>query len=280
MVLIDFSQVCIAQLMMHISKVELSEDLLRHMILNSIRAYNQKFSGEYGKIVIACDNRQYWRKNVYPHYKFKRKRDREESGLDWHLIFDALHKIKQEMDETFPYKVMDVTFAEADDVIGVLAKQFSTQERILIISGDKDFQQLQRYPNVQQFSPNLKRLVQCADPLMFLKEHIIRGDTGDSIPNYLSADDIFTKEGQKQKPIFAAKVQEWLKLPPEEFCSAETLAHYRRNERLVDLNMIPDDVQKAILDEYERPIKGERSKIYAYMIKHRMRNLLEAVQEF
>ena len=279
MILIDYSAVAISSALQQITRVELSEDMLRHMVLNSIRAYNQKFSNEFGSVVIACDNKHYWRKSAYPGYKFKRKRDREESGIDWHLIFDALYKIKQEIAETFPYKVMDVPFAEADDVIGVLTKEFSDQERILIISGDKDFQQLQRFHGVQQFSPNLKRFIVCQNPLMFLQEHCIRGDDGDSIPNYLSPDDTFTKS-IRQKAIMNVKLNEWLGQPPEQFCTEETLKNYRRNERLIDLDMIPGDICQAILEEYQRPIMGNRSMIYSYMIKHRMRNLLESIQEF
>ena len=279
MILLDYSQVVLASLLSQVNKVKLDEDLLRHQVLNSIRAYNMKFNQDYGRMVIACDNKQYWRKSEFPNYKFKRKRDREESGLDWHMIFDMLHRVKQEIADTFPYKVMDVAFAEADDVIGVLTRQFAGTEPIMIVSGDKDFQQLQRYPGVHQYSPNLKREVDCPDPETFLREHIMRGDSGDSIPNFLSVDDVFVKE-TKQKPVFAAKIDLWLKQAPEEYCDETMLRHYRRNEKLVDLRCIPDNVQQAILAEFERPIKGDRSRIFNYMIKHRLRNLFEVIHEF
>lgn len=280
MIILDYSQVVLSNLMQQTSHMELNEDLLRHMVLNSIRAYVMKFSQRYGPLVIACDNRQYWRKIEFPNYKCKRRRDREESGLDWHMIFDVLHKIKQEIAETFPYKVMDVPFAEADDVIGVLAKEFCRREPILIVSGDKDFQQLQRYSNIEQFSPNTKKFIVCPDPMAFLKEHIIRGDSGDSIPNYLSPDDMFLQQNGRQKAILSSRLGEWLKLDPEDFCNEQTLRNFNRNRILVDLECIPQDVQKAILEEFQKPIKGERHKIFNYMVQHRMRNLLDVIEEF
>ncbi len=279
MICIDYSQVSISNLMQQITKVELNEDLLRHMVLNSLRAYNQKFSRQYGQMVLCCDNKHYWRKSYFAGYKFKRKRDRDESGLDWHLIFDVLQKIKNEIAETFPYKVIDVPWAEADDVIAILAKEYHSDERILILSGDKDFQQLQHFPNISQFSPGLKKFIICEEPELFLKEHIIRGDSGDSIPNYLSPDDVF-QTGARQKPIMKSKLDEWLKLPPEQFCDEVTIQNFRRNEKLVDLSQIPAELEQAILAEFDKPAKGDKSKILPYFVEHRMKNLLTVVQEF
>ena len=63
MILIDYNQVVIANLMEQIgsSKTSVEESLVRHMVLNTIRANIRKFKSEYGEVVIACDNRHYWR---------------------------------------------------------------------------------------------------------------------------------------------------------------------------------------------------------------------------
>jgi len=289
MVLIDFSQVCLSNILLQLGgKTELSEDLLRHLVLNTIRSYVQKFSGEYGQLIVCADSKSYWRRSFYPQYKATRRRDREASGLDWHYIFEVLNKVKEEIKESFPYRVIEVPGAEADDVIAVLTQEHFNQEKILIISGDKDFQQLQRYNvitdsrssiRVVQFSPILKKFINTEDPIAYLFEHILRGDRGDGVPNFLSHDDVFVK-GERQKPISKIKVEEWLRKEPEEFCNEEMLRNFRRNEKLIDLRMIPDDIRQAILAEYEKAPQGDRRKIFSYMVAHRMRQLIECIQDF
>lgn len=295
MILIDYSQVAISNLHQQLKgasaprfnrasgEMEFDEGLqpalLRHMILNSIRRVNREFGTKYGRIVICTDNNQYWRKTAYKHYKANRKKARADSDIDWNLVFQTLNELRDELRDTFPYKVMNISMAEADDVIAVITKHFHTQEKILILSGDKDFQQLQVYPNVEQYSPVQNQFIKPADPVLFLKEHIIRGDVGDGIPNYLSPDDVFVVGG-RQKAIMSAKVENWLKQQPEEFCDETTLKNYMRNKMLVDLTQIPMDVEEAILAEFQVPIIGNVSKIYSYLVKHRMKNLLELIREF
>jgi hypothetical protein len=249
------------------------------MILNSIRRVNREFGKTYGRLVICTDNSNYWRKTYFRNYKANRKKDRDASDIDWHLVFATLNELRDEIKQTFPYKVMNVPMAEADDVIGVIAKNYHTKERILIISGDKDFMQLQVYPGVEQYSPVKDSFLKPDDPILFLKEHIIRGDVGDGVPNYLSPDDVFVTGG-RQRPIMSAKVATWLTQQPEEFCDENTLKNYYRNKKLVDLNEIPEDVQAAILAEFDVPIVGSVSKIYSYLVRHRMKNLLELIREF
>ena len=142
------------------SKKPVEEDLVRHMILNVIRTYVKKFKMTHGpEIVIACDNRNYWRRDLFPQYKASRKKNRDASGHDWGSIFEVLGKIKQELKDSSPYKVIDVDSAEADDIIAVLAMRQSAHEKVMILSSDKDFAQLQKYPNIEQYSPILKKFI-------------------------------------------------------------------------------------------------------------------------
>jgi hypothetical protein len=273
------------------------------MILNSIRRINREFGAKYGRIVICTDNQNYWRKSFFRNYKANRKKTRDASEIDWKAVFEILHQLRDELRETFPYKVMNVPFAEADDVIGVLAKTFKSSEPILIVSSDKDFIQLldhnvTLYRHVQNemifFNPTVPTstlqvdaAVPCSAKIFytkhqverFLKEHILRGDTGDGVPNYLSPDDVFVAGG-RQKPIMAVKVETWVQQQPEEFCNETTLKNYYRNKTLVDLDEIPAEVQAAILEEFAVPVIGSVNKIYSYLIRHRMRNLLELIREF
>ena len=174
--LVDLNQVLLSGLLAQVNaRQKLEEDLIRHIALNTLRSNVKKFR-EYGEVILCCDSRNYWRKQIYPHYKAHRKSAREKSPLDWNLIFKVLNKIKQDLKENFPYKVIEVDGAEADDVIGTLAPRLSASERVLILSSDADFKQLQRYDNVKQYNPMLGIYVTSKHPIKDLKEKIIRGD--------------------------------------------------------------------------------------------------------
>ena len=203
MILVDLNQVLLAGLMAQIASqkgVKLEEGLIRHMVLNIIRTHLKTFRKEYGEVVLCSDNRKYWRKEFFPFYKAGRKKTREKSDLDWHMIFDMLAKFKQELRDNFPYKVVDVEGAEADDIIGTLVPRHIMHENLLIISSDGDFLQLQMYKNVKQYNPAQKKYIKSENPLAELKEKIIKGDKGDGIPNVLSPADCFVRE-LRQTPI-------------------------------------------------------------------------------
>lgn len=283
MIIVDLSQVMISNLMVQLgnhTNTELEEDLLRHMILNSIRSYNQKFKNEYGEMIIACDAGNNWRREVFPYYKANRRKNREKSELNWTHIFETLNKVRDELKEFFPYRVIRVEGAEADDVIGTLVHRFgNTSEKILIMSGDKDFVQLQRYNNVKQYDPVQKKWRTTNDPDRFIREHIIRGDVGDGVPNFLSADNTFVV-GSRQKPISQKKLDVWISQDPKEFCDENMLRGYLRNQQLVDLDYIPQSLRDRIEEEYETQAGKGRSQLFNYFIEKRLKNLLESINEF
>ncbi len=262
------------------SKSSVDENLVRHMILNTIRTYVKKFKESHGpEVIIACDNRNYWRRDVFPHYKAGRKKARAASGHDWSSIFESLNKIREELKESSPYKVIDVDGAEADDIIGTLVQKYSANEKVMILSSDKDFAQLQRYPNVEQFSPILKKFVKEPFPLIQLKQLIIRGDKGDGIPNILSSDDVFVAGG-RQKPITESKIIKWLNQDPKDFCNDEMFRNYSRNEIMIDLTKVPDSLKQNILNTYEAAKGKTKQEFMNYMIANRLKNLLEVAHEF
>ena len=283
MILVDLNQVLLAGLMAQIAnqKGKLDEHLIRHMILNIIRTHVKNFKGEYGDIILCCDNRKYWRKEYFPFYKAGRKKTREKSDLDWHLIFDMLAKFKVELRENFPYKVIDVEGAEADDIIGTLVPRHAPHEKILILSSDGDFLQLQQYGvNVKQYNPSQKKYVKSADPLLELKEKIIRGDKGDGIPNIFSPADCFVRD-LRQKPITKGMldkiINEDLNHPN---WSADAVAGFSRNKVLIDLTQIPTDIKEKIINTYEETVPAKRNKLLNYFIEHKLKNLMEVIEEF
>jgi hypothetical protein len=279
MILVDLNQVLLAGLMAQIAnqKGKLDEHLIRHMVLNIIRNHVKNFRAEYGEVVLCCDNRKYWRKEYFPFYKASRKKNRDKSNLDWHLIFDMLAKFKQELKDNFPYKVLDVEGAEADDIIGTLAPRQAAHEKVLILSSDGDFLQLQNYPNVKQYNPSQKKYVISKKPILELKEKIIRGDKGDGIPNVLSSSDCFVRD-LRQTPI-TQKVLD--KLMGESYLEQNDTvkANFIRNSTLIDLSFIPTEIKEKIINTYEetKPAKG---KLLNYFIEHKLKNLMEVIEEF
>jgi hypothetical protein len=262
------------------SKTQVEESLVRHMILNTIRTYVKKFKETHGpEVVIACDNKNYWRRDIFPYYKASRKKAREASGHDWNTIFDCLNKIREELRDHSPYKVITVDTCEADDIIATLTMKHSATQPIMILSSDKDFAQLQRYPNVQQYSPILKKYIKEPLPLLQLKQLIIRGDKGDGIPNILSADDVFVT-GSRQRPITESKIIGWMNQEAKEFCNEDMLRNFSRNETLIDLTKIPQNLVNEILDTYESAKGHTKQEFMNYMIANRLKNLLEVLDEF
>ena len=283
MILIDYSQISIAAFYAQ-PNAELTEGFLRHLILNTIRMYSKKYKAEYGQVVLACDGGNSWRKGIFPQYKAHRKKAREESKMDWKLFFELLNMIREEIKENFPYKVVHLDRTEADDVIATLVEQtqeFGKNEPVMIISSDGDFIQLQKYKNVKQFSPIQKKVVTDSNPHLYLFDHIIRGDKGDGIPNVLSSDNCIV-EGSRQTPITQKKLDEWLKSAEDlkSVMNEETYRNYQRNQQLIDLSMIPEDIKENIINTYENQKVAPRAKILDYLIKKRCKMLVDSVQEF
>lgn len=275
MIIIDMNQVMISNLMAQIKRDFLDEKLVRHMVLTSLRFYEKQYVEEYGEVVLAYDSRHYWRKDIFPYYKQNRKKDREKSGHDWGNIFEVLNKIRDEIKEYFPYKVIEVYGAEADDVISTLCKNKGPKEKILILSGDKDFIQLQKYPGVTQYNPITKRPVTHENPHKFIKEHVMRGDKSDGIPNFLSEDDCIV-QGVRQKPISQKKIAKWVDQKPHEFCTdTQQLRNYHRNQRLIDFDCVPEEIEGQILQEYKSINISEKKVPLEYFKEHQLNDLMQ-----
>ena len=284
MILVDMNQVTLSNLMVQIGgRKEVEPDLVRHMVLNSLRGYRSRFSGEYGELVLCYDAKNNWRREVFPNYKYSRRKDRKESKLDWNAIFDTLHLIRDELDEFFPYKVLQVDTAEADDIIASIvfhvAKEPKNYEKVLILSGDKDFIQLQQHNFVAQYSPTQKKFINGVDPTTYIKEHILQGDRSDGVPNFLSPDNCFVEE-IRQRPISKRKLATWIELEPKDFCNEEMMRNFHRNRTLIDLNYIPEEIVDKCIQTYVDTSSGDRKQLLNYFIKYKLKNLMENIGDF
>lgn len=297
MILIDYSQVALAAILTFQRELKGTEsevkNLIRHVTLSTIKSYKKKYGKEYGDIVICCDGRKYWRKEFFPNYKGMRKSNRDKSDLDWGLIFDTLNEMRQDIAQHFPWKVMHIDRAEADDIIAVLTKHLQENEliqqglmeepqKILILSSDKDFKQLQLYDNVKQWSPMQKKYVTATqrEIIEYKIEHIVKGDAGDGVPNILSKDDVFMN-GDRQKPVSAKRLQEFFDNGFIACRNDEERRNWHRNTTLVDFQHIPEDVSKTIVDSYisNKPT-GDKMTVMNYLMEHRCRLLLDELEDF
>lgn len=279
MILIDYSAIAISNVVTQ--KLDIEEDLIRHMILNSLRMHRAKHRQKFGELVLCIDGSKNWRKEVYPQYKYKRKDARKQSKMDWSEVFRIMNMVKEEIKENFPYKVVEVDEVEADDIIGVLCEdtqEFGRNEDVMIISGDKDFAQLQKYKNIHQYSPITRKYIKEATPRKQLMELILKGDTADGIPNVLSGDDVFV-DGERQTPLRQSKIDELINDPKS--LGEEVYRNYLRNKKLIDLAETPEPLREKIIYNYENQDKWDnKSKVFPYLVEKRCRRLLEDVKDF
>ena len=279
MILIDYNAIAISNVVA--MKMDPDENMVRHMILNSIRMHRVKHKEKYGEVVICCDGFKNWRKDVFPQYKFKRKDARKESKMDWNELFRITNMVQEELKENFPYKVVEVEECEADDIVGViveLTQEFGQHEPVMIISGDKDFAQLQKYDNVAQYSPVQKKYIKTDTPRKQLQELVLKGDTSDGVPNVLSGDDVFV-EGIRQTPLRQKIIDQLINDPKA--MGEEIYRNYLRNKKLIDLSETPGFIKEKIMNSYEQQDNYvNKSKVFPYLVEKRCRRLLEDVSDF
>jgi hypothetical protein len=283
MILVDLNQVMISNMMMQIGNhqnAQVDENMLRHMVLNSLRMNKVKFEAEFGELIICADDKNYWRRTFYPYYKASRKKARDSSELDWNAIFTALNNIREELKTFFPYRVFQIPHAEADDIIGTIVHTEGTilnsGKPILILSGDKDYIQLHKYANVKQFDPVRKRWIKHSDPEQYLFEHIVKGDAGDGVPNILSPDDSFVMN-KRQRPVTKKRLEECADINNMD---QEVKRNWFRNKKLIDLSEVDENIKQQILDAYEQENEKDRSQLFNYFVKNKLKMLMESINEF
>jgi hypothetical protein len=301
MIILDYNQVVLSNIFAFQAdlvrnakngNIEESINIIRHAVLSSVKFYKKKYGREYGEVVIACDGRNYWRKEVFPHYKAGRAKARDKSDLDWKFVFETLGAIREDLEKYFPYKVLHIDRCEADDVIATLTKWTQSNgfvqqglveepQKVLIVSSDKDFKQLQKYSNVRQWSPMQKKFVEGGKLGEYLVEHIVRGDGGDGIPNMFSKDDVFINSEDRQTPVTAKKLARFIEVGKDACENDDQRRNWDRNQRLVDFEFIPEDVSQSIIDSYtSKKVNGDKMSIMNYLIKNKCRLLLDELEEF
>lgn len=279
MIILDYNAIAIGNVVTQ--KLEPDENLLRHMILNSIRLYRTKFKEKYGEIVIAADAGGNWRYDVFPNYKAARKKNRADSKMDWNEVFRIINMVYEELEEHFPYKTLKIKGCEADDIIATLARQtqeFGQHEPVMIISADKDFAQLQKYNNIDQFSPMTKKFIKIENPRKQLLELILKGDTSDGVPNVLSGDSVFV-DGERQTPLRKPVMEALMDDPNSQ--GPEVFRNIQRNRQLIDLEETPEHLKAEIINTYNNQNRTDnKNKVLNYLVANRCRRLIDDIGDF
>lgn len=291
MILVDFSAIVYSNLFVLVQPDETrpSEIELRKMIMNSLRKISKKFKDEYGAMYVCCDSANSWRKDIFPYYKIRRKEFRDNTNLDWKFIHKLMDKYVDEIDQFMPYVTIRAAKAEADDIIAVLVYEAPYDEKVLIVSGDKDFLQLQRFSNISQYAPRSDMLLHVDEPEQYLIEHIVRGDGGDDVPNFLSDDDVFIRTDKRQAPLRAKRLKEIRdayhangnQIPNDIFSTYE-LNNIYRNKKLIELNPknFPSDVCDDIIMQFNTKCAKDKTNIVKYFMENGMFDLTSKLQEF
>jgi hypothetical protein len=297
-IILDYSQVALSNIFQFQADLKKEANnpeavnIIRHAILTGLKFYKKKFGQQYGDIILACDGKQYWRKDIFPYYKAGRSKARSQSDLDWKLIFDTISQIREDIAAHFPYKVIHLDHIEADDIVATICKWsqtnhledyffFEQKQPIMIVSSDGDFKQLHKYDNVKQYSPIQKKMVQCDDPIAYLAEHIAKGDSGDGIPNILSRDDALVTEGTRQSKMTSKRLADFIARGRDACINDEERRNWDRNTSLVDLSAIPHQVEQSVINCFiNNTPKGDKMSVMNYLIKYRCRLLLNDLDDF
>ena len=289
--LVDLSQIALATAMHTLKPGEkISLGLLRHIVLSSIKHNVLKFKKDgYSNVIIAMDNPtpSYWRREEAYYYKKNRQKSRDKIDFDWEGFFNSMKIISQEIKDNLPYIVSDIPKGEADDTIGVLAKYLSNAgHKVLIISSDGDFTQLQKYKNIKQWSAIQKKYVEVKgeSPEYDLMVKILKGDKKDGIAGIKVRSDYWYThiEGERTPIIKTAFVKEMAESddPISLLSNEQEKERFLENKKLLDLDLVREDITKQILDNYNTyKVKG-RSRIYSYFVKSGLTKLLKDVGDF
>jgi len=295
MIIFDYSQIGISSMTPFFDDIRKGEDvenIARHAILSKIKSVRNKFSN-YGNVVIACDGRSYWRRDVFPHYKALRKVAREESDIPWPEIHRCMDIVKEELKEYSPYKVIHHPKAEADDVMGILVIHVANvryvqvglemqEEPTMLVTWDGDMKQLLATPNVRMYSPMHDKFVKLETSAKeFLRRKIITGDSGDGVPNvFMPEDAIILKI--RQKPCTEKRIAPLLEAAnlvdgtDDEFVKSRI----KMNEQLISFDKIPEWLVSEVIEEYDKPANGNKMKFYQYLCKKKCNRLIEDIDKF
>jgi len=252
MILIDFNQIVVTRIYMFIIKDKknlsiyqnpLFESSLENDIFTFLRGIHSDYGSTYGDIIICCDGKYPWRREIFPHYKHSRKKNKDSNREMWNFIHKFINGFIQKHKYDNLVQIMFHDRVEADDIIARMISN-NPDERHMIVSKDKDFFQIQS-PTVVQYDYSKRKFIYPSPNEYHITEHIIRGDSSDGIPNILSDADTFTVEGKRQVPMNKSRFSSLIEEFPENY-EVNVRKRYNQNKLLISLGDIPDEICELI----------------------------------
>jgi len=254
------------------------------MVFERIYDYIRKFKN-ITEVIIAQDNKQYWRRKYWPRYKEKRAEQKEKMDVDWDTFYSYMNKLFIDIKNHFPFKCINIKYCEADDTIGHLG--LTLNRDIVILSSDSDYKQLLT-KRVKCFSPYTQKYLECKDPEKFLLESCLMGQAKDAIFNVITPEDYPI---ELRKPGFGPKkLETWISTGLDIMLNkkikynkptykGEVLPkdRFHRNQVLMDFRKIPKVLTKEIDVTYNTYELPEIGKSYDFFVQ---KNWNRFLQEF
>jgi len=250
--------------------------LWKYMMINSIYGALYKIDN-VREVILAIDDSQPWRKVYFPRYKESRKKRREDTDIDWQILYNILEKYALEMKEKLPFKVLKVSRAEADDVIAILSMEVIDRDKV-IISNDEDFQQLCS-GKTKLYNPSKKEYIECEDTEGFIVKKSLLGQPKDDIFNIKTPSDwglTPDTEGKRKPGYGVAALEKTMKFGWQEWLKENKLEeNFKRNRILIDFRMIPKPIRGNIAKAYKDYNLASPENIYKFFKENGFRSFLE-----
>lgn len=230
--------------------------LCMHISLLSIAKWHEKFKPDF--VIFAFEGGNNWRKaytkknelSVRRQYKGNRVIDPAMAHF-----YELLTSFQETMSKHTSVSCLSVPETEADDVIGAYCQLTEgTGEKVIILSGDRDFTQLLKMEHVSLVEPDKgtfrntpkdKEYQPDIDYWLFLK--CIRGDTGDNVAS--------SYPNVRETKLKAAFVDPFkrVNLMNETWKDENGTVHrvgdlFEHNRVLMDLTAQPDDIRCTLLE--------------------------------
>jgi 5'-3' exonuclease len=281
-------------------KIFNAEDLAGMCMHVAIMSANKLFKQfKPDKVVFAFEGGNNWRKKFTETTKsgVKYKANRVPDKSMEHL-YELIKDFKDVMHNYTSTICLAIPGLEGDDVIAGYVQLYSSEnDTMYIVSADKDFVQLLKYPNTYLLDPNTggfrnqpghKDYCEDIDYFMFLK--CVRGDGGDNVPS------AFPKVRETRiKKAFSDPIER-INFMNETWILKETIDDtvvekemvvgelFKENEILMDLSKQPDDIRQHMLVEIvkivEDPGKYNNFKMIQFLGKHNLKNILDNIGKY
>lgn len=264
-------------------------DLALHSCLITMNKWFKQQNPD--RIAVVFEGCKNWRKQYTKSlecvskipYKGNRVKDPEMEHL-----FKVLDDFKKLAIEHTSIHVLQRDELEGDDLISGYAQYFCEEDEVTILSGDKDFKQLLKHKNVKLLNPDDGKYREEPDPIFFIFEKCIRGDSGDNVwsafPNVRK-----TRLEKAFKDSF-----EWNNLMNEEKerynpILDENVVYrvgdlYEENKILMDLECQPEYIKQFIKETIEEKTntagKFSNFAFMKFLGQHNLNKLSERPEQF